>query len=142
GEATRILTGAPLPPGADCVVRQEDTERVGARVRIAIAPRPGDHVRPAGEDGRAGGTALAPGARLGPGAIGLLASIGRTVVAVHQRPRVAILSGGDELVEPDRDATGGRIVSSNSYSLAAQCREAGADPVYLGIARDTPEDLE
>src|SRR5690606_35978502 len=67
---------------------------------------------------------------------------GRSVVAVHQRPRVAILSGGDELVEPDGDASGGRIVSSNSYSLAAQCREAGAEPLYLGIARDTPEHLE
>jgi molybdopterin molybdotransferase len=71
----------------------------------------------------------------------MLASLGRGVVAVHQRPRVAILSGGDELVEPDGDVAGGRIVSSNSYTLAAQCREVGAEPVYLGIARDTPEDL-
>ena len=68
--------------------------------------------------------------------------VGRSVVAVYQRPRVAILSSGDELVEPDGDVAGGRIVSSNSTTLAAQCREAGAEPVYLGIARDTPEDLE
>jgi molybdopterin molybdotransferase len=72
----------------------------------------------------------------------MLASLGRSSVSVHQRPRVAILSGGDELVEPDGDVSGGRIVSSNSYSLAAQCREVGAEPVYLGIARDAPDDIE
>jgi molybdopterin molybdotransferase len=72
----------------------------------------------------------------------MLAALGRSVVSVHQRPRVAILSTGDELVEPDESIAGGRIVSSNSYSLAAQCCELGAEPVYLGIARDTPEDVE
>jgi len=141
GAAARIFTGAPLPPGADTIVRQEDAEREGERVRVLVAPRLGDHVRPAGEDVRAGELVLEPGTRLGPGPLGLLASLGRSVVAVHQRPRVAILSGGDELVEPDGDARDGRIVSSNSYSIAAQCREVGADPVYLGIARDTPEEL-
>ena len=142
GAAARIFTGAPLPPGADTVVRQEDAEAVGGRVRIRVAAPVGDNVRPAGEDVRAGETVLEPGALLGPGSLGLLASIGRSVVAVHQRPRVAILSGGDELVEPDGDPSGGRIVSSNSYSIAAQCREVGAEPTYLGIARDDPEDLE
>jgi molybdopterin molybdotransferase len=102
----------------------------------------GENVRPAGEDLRAGDLVLAPGAPVGAAEIGLLASLGRSEVAVHQRPRVAILSGGDELVEIDGDVAGGRIVSSNSHSLAAQCREAGAEPLYLGIARDTPEDLE
>jgi molybdopterin molybdotransferase len=142
GAAARILSGAPLPPGADTVVRQEDTDRAGERVRIRVTPRHGDNVRPAGEDVQPGDVVLEPGARLGPGPLGLLASLGRSVVAVHQRPRVAILSGGDELVEPDGDAGGGRIVSSNSYSIAAQCREVGAEPIYLGIARDTPEALE
>ena len=142
GAAARIFTGAPLPPGADTVVRQEDTEAVGSWVRIRVAARLGENVRPAGEDVRAGETVLEPGARLGPGPLGLLASLGRSVVAVHQRPRVAILSGGDELIEPDGDPSGGRIVSSNSYSIAAQCREVGADPLYLGIARDRPEELE
>jgi len=85
---------------------------------------------------------LDAGVRLGPAALGMLASLGRTHVAVHQRPRVAILSGGDELIEPDGDPTGGRIVSSNSYSIAAQCREVGAEPIYLGIARDHPDELE
>jgi len=142
GAAARIFTGAAVPPGADTVVRQEDTEAVGSHVRIRVAAPRGEHVRPAGEDVRAGERVLEAGSRLGPGALGLLASIGRSVVAVRQRPRVAILSGGDELVEPDGDPDGGRIVSSNSYSIAAQCREAGAEPLYLGIARDAPEDLE
>ncbi|MCG8587720.1 MAG: molybdopterin molybdotransferase MoeA, partial [Proteobacteria bacterium] len=142
GQAARIFTGAPVPPGADTVVRQEDTDAVGDRVRILIAPSIGEHVREAGEDVRAGQEILAPGRRLGPAELGMLASLGRSVVAVHQRPSVAILSGGDELVEPDRDPAGGRIVSANSYTLSAQCREVGADPVYLGIARAPPEDLE
>lgn len=142
GAVARIFTGAPLPPGADAVVRQEDVVRDGDRARFTIPASPGEHVREAGEDVRAGETVLEPGARLGPGPLGMLASLGRTVVAVHRRPRVAILSGGDELIEPDGDPAGGRIVASNSYSIAAQCREAGAEPTYLGIARDTPADLE
>ncbi len=142
GEAARIFTGAPLPPGADTVVRQEDTERSGDAVRIVISPPKGLDVRPAGEDLRAGERVLEAGGRLGPAQLGMLASLGRSVVAVHQRPRVAILSGGDELVEPDADVGAGRIVASNAYSLAAQCREVGAEPEYLGIASDTPEDIE
>jgi molybdopterin molybdotransferase len=142
GSAARILTGAPLPTGADAVVRQEDTEREGDRVRFSVAPVQREHVRDAGEDVRSGETVLTPGMRIGPAQVGMLASLGRSVVDVHQRPRVAILSGGDELVEPDGDVSGGRIVSSNSYTLAAQCRELGAEPVYLGIARDRPDDLE
>lgn len=142
GESARIFTGAPLPPGADAVVRQEEVARAGAHARFGIPVAPGENVREAGEDVRAGDRVLEAGARLGPGPIGMLAALGRSVVAVHRRPRVAILSGGDELIEPDGDPAGGRIVSSNSYSIAAQCREAGAESTYLGIARDTPEDLE
>jgi len=142
GEAARIFTGAPLPPGADTVVVQEDTSARADRVEIPIAPRPGENVREAGEDIRRGDAVLEPGTRLGPAHLGLLASLGRSLVRVHQRPTVAILSGGDELVDPDGDAAGGRIVSSNTYSLAAHCREVGAEPINLGIARDTPEDLE
>jgi molybdopterin molybdotransferase len=142
GSAARIFTGAPVPPGCDAVVRQEDTDRDGERVVVRVAPAHREHIRDAGEDVRAGDTVLVAGSRVGPPHVGLLASLGRSVVTVHQRPRVAILSGGDELVEPDASVAGGRIVSSNSYSLAAQCREIGAEPVYLGIARDTPEDLE
>jgi molybdopterin molybdotransferase len=142
GEAARIFTGAPIPPGADTVVRQEDTERDGALVRVQVAPRQGENIRPAGEDVRAGELVLDSGSELGPAALGLLASLGRSVVAVRQRPRVAVVSGGDELIEPDAAAVDGRIVSSNSYALSAQCRLAGAEPIYLGIARDTPEALE
>lgn len=142
GQAARILTGAPLPPGADAVVRQEDTERRGETVCIRVEVPPGENVRRAGEDVRPGDRVLEAGARIGPAAIGVLASLGRGFVAVRQRPRVAILSGGDELVEPDGDPEGGRIVSSNSWSIAAQCRELGALPIYLGIARDAPEHIE
>jgi len=149
GEAARILTGAPLPPGADAVVRQEDAERMEDRVRIpggspprAFVCRAGENVRRAGEDVASGETALEAGCRLGPAHLGLLASLGRSSVAVHARPLVALLSGGDELVEPDGDVAGGRIVSSNSYTLAAACREVGAETRYLGIARDEPVDLE
>ena len=142
GEAARIFTGAPVPGGADTVVRQEDTEADGERVSIRIAPPRADNVRFAGEDVNAGDLVLEAGMRLGPAQLGMLASLGRTLVSVVQQPRVAIVSGGDELVDPDRDVAGGRIVSSNAYSLAAQCREAGAVPTNLGIARDTPADVE
>ena len=142
GEAARILTGAPVPPGADAVVRQEDTEVVGATLRVRVQPAARENIRDAGEDVEPGDRVLDAGTVVGPAHAGLLASLGRSVVAVHQRPRVALLSTGDELVEPDQPVDGGRIVSSNSYSLAAQCRELGAEPVYLGIARDTPEAVE
>jgi molybdopterin molybdotransferase len=138
----RIFTGAPLPDGADAVVRQEDTDAGGASVRFLIEPQPRENIRDAGEDVRSGDRVLEAATVLRAPHLGLLASVGRSIVAVRQRPRVAILSGGDELVEPDRDPAGDRIVSSNSYTLAAQCREVGAEPVYLGIARDDPEDIE
>jgi molybdopterin molybdotransferase len=142
GEAARIFTGAALPPGADSIVMQEDAEAEGSEVAFFAAPARGEHVRAAGEDVRAGEEVLTAGTRLGPAQLGVLASLGRSVVRVHRRPRVAILSGGDELVEPDEDVAGGRIVASNAYSLAAQCAEAGALATNLGIARDTREDLE
>jgi molybdopterin molybdotransferase len=123
-------------------VRQEDTERRGDRVAVFVTPEARHHIRDAGEDVGVGDRVLEPGAIVGPAEIGMLASLGRSVIAVRQRPRVSLLSGGDELVEPDGDISGGRIVSSNSYSLAAQCLEVGAEPHYLGIAADTPEDIE
>ncbi len=142
GEAARIFTGAPLPEGADAVVKQEDTDQGADRVEIRVEPEPRENVRDGGEDFEIGDRLIAVGSVLGPAHLGVLASVGRTIVSVHQRPRVAILSGGDELVEPDRPADGGRIVSSNSYTLAAQSREAGARPTYLGIAEDTPAAIE
>jgi len=142
GEAARIFTGAPIPPGADTVVRQEDTEARAGEVRVLVAVPRGESVREAGEDVRSGDRVLAPGGRIGPAEVGMLASLGHTLAHVHRRPRVAVLSGGDELVEPHEAPTHGRIVSSNAYSLAAQCREAGAIPNNLGIARDAPAELE
>ncbi len=142
GEAARIFTGAPMPEGADSVVMQERVERIEDRLTLHRPVTRGDHVRIAGEELHVGDRVLEAGIEIRSPQVGLLASLGRSVVAVHRRPRVAIVSSGDELVEPDRDASGGRIVASNSYTLAAQCREIGAEPVYLGIARDRPEDLE
>ncbi|MBW2230060.1 MAG: molybdopterin molybdotransferase MoeA [Deltaproteobacteria bacterium] len=142
GEVARIFTGAPLPEAADAVVKQEDTREVGGGVRFLCQPEPREHVRDAGEDIDVGDVVLDPGCVIRPSEIGVLASLGRSLVAVHRRARVAILSGGDELVEVDGDVSGGRIVSSNSYTLFAQCRAIGADPIYLGISRDRPESVE
>jgi molybdopterin molybdotransferase len=142
GEAARIFTGAPLPPGADAVVRQEDTRASDPRVEILVAPLLREHVRDGGEDFEIGDRLIDSGVVLGATHLGVLASIGRTIVSVYQRPTVAILSSGDELVEPDRPVDSGQIVSSNSYTLAAACREIGAQPSYLGIAGDRPEEIE
>lgn len=142
GQAARIFTGAPLPPGADSVVRQEDTRAEDGRVEILIEADSRSNVRDAGEDFDVGERLIEPGTLLGAAHLGVLASIGRSVVSVHQRPSVALLSSGDELVEPDGPADSGQIVSSNSYTLAAQCREIGARSTYLGIARDRPEAIE
>ncbi len=141
-ESARIFTGAAIPAGADAVVRQEDTTAEGDRVRILVAVPERENVRDAGEDIQPGDEILPAGARVTAAAIGVLASLGRSMVAVHRRPRVAILSGGDELVEIDGDVAGGRIVASNSYTLAARCREMGAEPIYLGISSDDPHSVE
>ena len=139
GEAARILTGAPIPEGAEAVVMQEHAERQGRRVVVLRAVEPGENIRRAGLDVQPGTAVASAGAVLRPADIGMLAAIGRTTVAVTQRPRVAILATGDELVEPDRLRDDGRIASSNSYALQAALLEIGAEPVYLGIAADRPE---
>lgn len=140
--AWRILTGAPLPPGADAVIPQEE---VAVEAGELLVPRPvaaGENVRPRGEDVRAGETVLPAGTVLRPPAIGLLAALGRALVQVHQRPAVAILSTGDELVDLHETPGPGKIVNSNTYALAAQVREAGGVPLSLGIARDSREEIE
>ncbi len=142
GETWRILTGAPLPGGADAVIPQEETRREGATIAVTRPVAVGEYVRPRGEDVRAGETVLAAGTVLGPPALGVLAALGRPLVRVHQRPRVAVLSTGDELVDLDAVPGPGQIANSNSYTLAAQVREAGGVPVDLGIARDRREELE
>lgn len=141
GEATRIMTGAPVPAGADCVVMVEDTVSDGARVRVGVAAVPGQHVRPAGSEIASGRTVLVPGAVLGFGALGVLAALGRATVVVAVRPRVGLLSTGDEVVEPGLPLGPGQIWSSNLHALAGLCRDAGAEPVYLGNVADDPAAL-
>jgi molybdopterin molybdotransferase len=136
GEAARIFTGAPLPDGADAVVPQEDVEVAGEHVSVPATIARDAFVRPRGEDVRPGERVLEPGQRLGPAEIGLLATLGHSPVRVHRRPRVAILSTGNELADLGEEPGPGQIPNSNSYSLMAQALEAGAIPVNLGIARD------
>ena len=139
--AIRIMTGAPIPPGADSVIRVEDTDGGETTVAISDARDAGRNVRPRGEDMRVGSLAVAGGTVLGPAQIGVLASVGCGQVPVHKKPRVAVLASGDELVDVDRFdevLRGDRIVSSNSYTIGASAREAGADVVALGLVRDDP----
>ena len=140
GEATRIMTGAPLPAGADTVVRVEDTDAGLTRVRILKDRDAGKNIRLRGEDLHEGTVALPRGIPIGAAQIGILASIGRTSARVHRRPRVAILGSGDELVDIDRFdevRAGRKIVSSNSYTLEALVRAAGGEPIVLGHCADT-----
>ncbi|HUI27601.1 MAG TPA: gephyrin-like molybdotransferase Glp [Candidatus Kryptonia bacterium] len=138
GTATKIMTGSPLPAGADAVVRVEDTEERDGRVQVRTGVAVGANVREAGEDIRAGETVLTAGRTLRPADIGLLASLSVAVVRVARRPRVAILATGDELVDLGEPLRAGHIVNSNAYTLAAAVEEAGGVPVMLGIARDQP----
>lgn len=140
GTANKIMTGAILPRGADTVVKVEDTVEDDGRVRIRAAGSKGANVRLSGEDICTGQTILRRGRVLRPADVGLLASVGRSSVLVHQRPRVAVLSTGDELAEVDVPLEPGQIVNSNAYTLAAAVREAGGQPVPLAIARDTLDD--
>ena len=142
GEAIRIFTGAPLPDGADAIVPQEDVEVDGDRVRVPGGVAAGAYVRPRGEDVRRGDRVLSPGQRLGPAEIGLLATLGHSPVRVHRRPRVAILSTGNELADLGTEPGPGQIPNTNTYSLMAQVTEAGAVAVNLGIAPDRLEAIE
>jgi len=144
GEAIRIMTGAPLPEGADTVVRVEDTDGGTTTVQIRDARDARRNVRPRGEDFNEGDALLGTGAVLGAAQIGILASIGRSAVEVYRRPRVAILGSGDELVDVDRFhevLAGRKIVSSNGYTLQALVRDAGGVPVNLGVAADAPASM-
>jgi molybdopterin molybdotransferase len=136
GSAVRITTGAPVPTGCDAVVPVEEISEQGGGVTPRVVPRAGDHVRRRGEEYLAGETLLEAGRVLHAGEIGLLASAGVTRVQVHPRPRVGLLSTGDELVELGVEPGPGQIVNSNRYLLAARLREAGCEVVPLGIARD------
>jgi molybdopterin molybdotransferase len=147
GTAVRIMTGAPLPTGADAVVRFEETdeaERLGPRTReveIRRAARPDEYVRLPGEDVRAGAIVLRAGARLRPPEIGLLAALGRAQVTVHRRPKVGVIATGDELCPLGETPRPSQIPDSNGPMIAAYVAACGGEPVPLGIARDEPDDL-
>lgn len=137
GEAIRIFTGAPIPAGADAVVMQEHTQRIGDRVRITdpqVQPR--QHIYAQGTEMKAGTTVLAAGTVINPAAFGVLASVGKTAVPAYPFPRVGIIVTGDELVEANTKPKPGQIRNSNGPMLAAQTVRAGGLPRYLGIARD------
>ncbi len=136
GEAARIMTGAPLPRGADTVVQVEHTEERDGRVFVRTAPAVGGNVRGAGDDVRRGDVVLPRGAPIGPAEIGLLTSIDVEELPVARRPRVAILATGSELVPPGRPLGPGQIRNSNSFTNWGQTLAAGAEPVLLGIAPD------
>ena len=138
GQAARIMTGAPMPPGADAVVMVERTEALadGDRVRIDVAVTPGTAVRPAGDDLQPGDPVVEPGQVLTPAHLGLLATAGRSAVRVVRRPRVGVLSTGDELVDGDAPLGPGQIRDSNRPTLLALVRQAGFEAVDLGTAAD------
>ena len=140
GEAVRVMTGGLIAPGADTVIMLEDTKKHGDIVTCFNDPGLGAHIRPHGEDVRAGEVVLSIGDILRPPEIGMLATLGHAYVHVYQRPVVAILSTGDELVDLDEPFTIGKVVCSNTYSLAAQVQECGGIALSLGIATDDESD--
>jgi len=141
GRAMRIMTGAPLPPGADAVVPVEQTREHDGVVEILVSAPTGFSIRRRGEDLRRDESVMSAGKRLGPSDIGLLASLNRAIVEVYRRPRVAILAGGDEIVDIDQVPSGAQVVDSNGYALAAAVIEAGAEPTMLKVARDRLENV-
>ena len=142
GQAARIMTGAPLPEGADSVIRMEDTRKEENRVALLVEIKKGRYVRHEGEDVRQGEKVISRGDIIRAAEVGMLASLGRSFILVHQRPLVAIVATGDELVDIDEAPSPWKIVGSNSYSLAALVRECGGIPLQIGIAKDRREDLK
>jgi molybdopterin molybdotransferase len=142
GEAMRIFTGAPLPEGADTVVPQEDVEASGDRIALRDSIDRAAYVRHRGEDVRIGDRVLDPGRVLGAAEVGLLATLGYGQIRVHRRPRVAILSTGNELADLGSEPGPGQIPNTNTYTLMAQVIEAGGEPLSLGVARDRLEAIE
>lgn len=141
GESIRIMTGAQMPEGADAVVMVENTERTDGGVMIYAPVRPGENVRFAGEDIRKGEVALKRGKKIIPGDVGMMASVGKARVKVVRKPRVAVITTGDELVDIDEPLVPGKIRNSNAYSIAAQVIDTGCIPLILGIAPDSREAL-
>jgi molybdopterin molybdotransferase len=143
GQCARIMTGAPVPQGADAVIRVEDTQAVSdGSVQINVAVKPGNDIRLRGEGMRNNDVVLAAGTGITPGVIGVLATVKAAQVQVYRRPRVAILSTGNELEDMDDPVDPNKIPNSNSYALMAQVQALGMEPDLLGIARDDPSELE
>jgi molybdopterin molybdotransferase len=142
GKAIRIMTGAPIPKGADTVVPVEVTKKEDGFALIFKATGSGENIRKSGEDVKQGDRVISRGDIVRPPEAGMLASVGRSSIPVYQRPLVAILCTGDELVDVDGDLDGAKIISSNSYTLAAQVKDCGAIPLQLGIAKDRKEEIE
>lgn len=142
GQAIRIMTGAPIPKGADTVLKVEDTEHTLESVRVFKPEPKGSNIRPQGEDVRKGECIIAKGTQIRPGEAGMLAILAKSFVFVYQRPRVAILSTGDELADLDERFSEEKIINSNSYGIAAAVQDAGGIPFLLGIARDNPAALK
>lgn len=142
GAAVRIMTGAPLPAGCDCVVPLEEIDVLDGRVRLQRTPTPGQHVRRRGEEVRCGEVILEAGTQLLGGELALLAAIGSVTVLVHPVPRVGLISTGDELVELGCEPGPGQIVNSNRWLLEGRLRELGVEVEILGVARDREEELE
>lgn len=142
GQCSRIMTGAPVPAGADAVIRVEDTQMLAdGRVEIRCPVKPGNDIRLLGEAMRNGQVVLSAGTEITPGVIGVLATVKCAQVTVYCRPRVAILATGNELEGIDEAFDPDKIPNSNSYALMAQAQALGIEPVVLGIARDDPDEL-
>jgi molybdopterin molybdotransferase len=139
GEAIGISTGAVIPDGADSVVRIEDTSVRDGRVEIEAEVKPGTNVRHAGDDIEPGATVLRHGVRIGPAELGVLASVGVATVSCIRRPRLAVLTTGDELLEPGDPAQPGGVMNSNAYTIPALARSAGAELVATETVRDDPD---
>jgi molybdopterin molybdotransferase len=142
GQCVRILTGAPLPRGADTVVMQEQVTRDEDTATIRAGQKHGQHVRQAGEDIAAGSVALAAGALLMPAELGMLASVGVTEVSVRRRPRVAFFSTGDELRSVGEPLETGQIYDSNRYTIHGMLTRIGVEAIDMGVVRDEPADVE
>lgn len=142
GQTVRIFTGAPVPPGADAILIQENASQNGDQITVNESVEAGRYIRPAGFDFREGETGLSAGHAVSPRDIGLLAAMNVPWVPVRRRPRIALLSSGDELVRPGEHIGPNQIVSSNGLAIAAFVRRAGGIPVDLGIAADTEESVQ
>jgi len=141
GQAVSIMTGAPVPNGADAVVMVEYTERQGDRIQITKTVAHGDNIVPRGAEARQNSLLLDRGLHLTPAAIALAASVGKSQLSVYKRPCVSVLTTGDEIVDVNTDPGPTQIRNSNSYSLAAQIQQAGGEPILLPIAPDDPKEL-